>query len=84
MTIKLFLVTLALCISGCATPAERAAHKEGQTKAARVWCDRMGIRVTGVECNDDDIECYVAPEGGSPFRLYCNHERCWLPSPPSR
>jgi hypothetical protein len=51
--------------------------------AARAWCDRMGIRITGVSCKAYG-QCDVAPENGTPFRLLCHGDgTCSLPVPGS-
>ena len=77
---------LAAVLVGCSTPAERAAELAAQTKEARAWCDRMGIRITGVACGGGDYPyrvCDIAPEQGAPFRLLCNGDGCSLPIPTS-
>ena len=76
---------LAAVLVGCSTPAERAAELAAQTKEARAWCDRMGIRITGVDCKGWGLAyvCGVAPEQGSPFRLHCGSHGRALPIPPS-
>ena len=46
-------VTIALCailLAGC-SEAEMKADAEATEKMARAWCDRMGIRVKGLEGN---------------------------------
>ena len=77
------LLLAALLIAGCSTPAERAAELAAQTKEARAWCDRMGIRITGVSCGQYPSHCDIAPEQGAPFRLRCDGDGCSLPMPAS-
>lgn len=67
MTTKMFIAALLVTLSGCATPAQVAAHREAQTKAARAWCDRMGIRVTGIECNGERHRVLRGTRGRRPL-----------------
>lgn len=76
------LVLCAVLLAGCMSAEEEAAAVNVKNAAARAWCDRMGIRITGVSCKAYGRECAVAPENGTPFRLLCHGDgTCSLPVP---
>jgi len=86
LVIRASLLIAGLLLVGCSTPEERAAELAAMTKEARAWCDRMGIRITGVSCGNNDYPytaCDIAPEQGAPFRLRCDGDGCSLPMPAS-
>ena len=57
------------------TPAEQQEQADANTKAARAWVDRLGIRVTAVDC-DRFGRCTIVPEGGAPYAATCDADGC--------
>lgn len=70
VTVNRIVPVLLTCLylMGCADTPEQNALRRSR---ARAWCDTMGIRITGVSCDQYTSDCAVAPVDGAPFRLVC-------------
>lgn len=75
------IATLALCalLAGC-SEAEMKAEAEATEKAARVWCDKMGIRVKGLECHWGHDCTLVTETEVVPLRCYRERGFCYRPT----
>lgn len=54
------------------TPAEVIA----QERMARDWVEKkLNVKITGISC-DGEHTCTVSPDGGRPWRAWCNDVTC--------
>ncbi len=67
------LALCALLLAGC-SEADMKADAAKTEKLARAWCDRMGIRVKGLECNWTG-HCTLVTET-EVVSLVCPDDRC--------
>lgn len=67
------LALCALLLAGC-SEAEMKAEAEATEKEARTWCDRMGVRVKGLEC-DWTGHCTLVTET-EVVPLFCSGGHC--------
>jgi hypothetical protein len=64
--------TAWVLLAGCQSPEESKARDNviiaQRSKNAHEYCDRMGMRVTGIVCRAWTKDCDIAADHGNPVR----------------
>lgn len=73
-----WIVVAWLGLAACEPSKTEAEQRAEYEKQARAWCEKMGIRPTGIDCQY--YLCAVASPGSKPFTLACGvyGDRCVL------
>mgnify|MGYP006921327798 FL=1 len=76
VALAVILAALVIVFALRPSPEERATLTANAALGARRWADRLGMPITGVDC--DRVTCTIAPVGATPFRAFCNADGCTL------
>lgn len=74
------LAVAAICAGGYFLAPRSVTPAEGETSARR-WADKLGMRITGAQCEGNGA-CVVVTLEGRPVRLWCGRESCGLRGEP--